>query len=445
MQNARILMPLFLKAAILICIVLASACAKDRSDIRYDYAKETRPASPYPDASFAVISDTHIYDPSLGSSGAAFERAVDSDRKLLLNSIDLMDYAAKAVINSGVRFVLVSGDLTKDGELINHRLMAKKLKRLTEAGVAVYVVPGNHDINNFDAVRYDGNETAPAQSVSAEDFAKIYGDFGFNAALMRDDNSLSYVAEPVKGLWLLCIDSCRYRENTPEKEIVSGKISRKTADWIATALLSAADQNKAVIALMHHGVAEHWKGQARLHPDYLINGYTAFGKFLASRNVRLVFTGHYHAQDITLAESGDKFIYDIETGSLVTAPCPIRYIKIKDNVTQIRTETIADKIYPGTDFAENAQTFVKKNVMLETIRILKKYKVSDKDAAYLADAVGDAFTAHYKGDENPNARPLFDVSKLGLWGRFIYSRQKYILDGLWADLPPADNNVSLGL
>jgi hypothetical protein len=59
--------------------------------------------------------------------------------------------------------------------------------------------------------------------------------------------------------------------------------------------------------------------------------------------------------------------------------------------------------------------------------------------------VADAYHAHYSGDENPALRPFFDKSKLSLWGRFIYSQQKYVLDGLWNDLPPADNNVSLPL
>jgi hypothetical protein len=433
----------FFNVALMICIILASACAKDP---QYEYNREAGTPAPYPDASFAVISDVHIYDPSLGTLGPAFEAAMDSDRKLLLNSIDLLDYATNAIINSRVKFVLISGDLTKDGESINHNLMAKKLKRFTAAGIAVYVVPGNHDINNPDSERYDGSKASSVPSISAEDFAKIYGDFGFNAAIMRDDDSVSYVAEPAKGLWLLCIDACRYRENIPGKrEISSGKISQKTADWIASVLLAARDQNKAVIALMHHGVVEHWNGQSRLHPQYIINDYAGFGKFLASWNVRLAFTGHYHAQDIALAKFGDKFIYDIETGSLITTPCSIRHIKIKDNVMQIRSETIADKIYPGTDFAVNARAFVRKKIMLETIRTLKKYMVSDKDADHFSDAVGDAFLAHYDGDENPSLRPPFDPSKLGLWGSFIYSQEKFILDGLWADLPPADNNVRLQL
>jgi len=432
---------LIYNTAIMVCILLAFGCAKDT---QYKYGE--RPKTPYPDTSFAVISDIHIYDPSLGSTGSAFEETMRSDRKLLLNSIDLLDYATKTIIKSGAKFVLISGDLTKDGESINHQLMAKKLKQLTSAGIAVYVVPGNHDINNPEAVRYDGDKTEPVASISAEDFAKIYGDFGFNAALMRDDDSLSYVAEPVKGLWLLCIDSCCYRENKPGgHETVDGKISQKTADWMASVLLAAADQNKAVIAVMHHGVVEHWKGQAKLHPKYLVNGYAAFGKFLASWNVRIAFTGHYHAQDITLGKFGDKFIYDIETGALVTAPCYIRHINMKDNIMHIRSEAIVDKIYPGTDFAVKSHAFVKRTVVLEAVKTLNKYMVSGKDAEYIADAIGDAFITHYDGDENTALRQPFDTSTLGLWSSFIYSRYKYALEGLWVDLSPADNNVSLDL
>jgi hypothetical protein len=71
--------------------------------------------------------------------------------------------------------------------------------------------------------------------------------------------------------------------------------------------------------------------------------------------------------------------------------------------------------------------------------------VPKKDIDYIADAAGDAFSAHYSGDENPALRPPFDEKKLGLWGRFVYGQFKYAMDGLWADLPPADNNVSLDL
>jgi hypothetical protein len=197
------------------------------------------------------------------------------------------------------------------------------------------------------------------------------------------------------------------------------------------------------MVMMHHGFVEHWDGQSKLHPDYLVNEYGNFGKFLASWNVRFGFTGHYHAQDVVRGDFGDKYIYDIETGSLITAPCPIRYVTIQNNVLNIRSDTIVDKIRPGTSYATEAQAFVKNTVVLEAISTLKKYKVSDKDAAFIADAVGDAFNVHYSGDENPGLRPSFDKKQLGLWGRFILSQQQYVLDGLWTDIPPSDNNVRI--
>jgi len=430
---------------LILSFIILGACTKDKTGLRYTYG-DIGTGHPYPDVPFAVISDTHIYDTSLGSTGAAFEKTMNADRKLLLDSIDLLDFGIDAILNSGSRFVLIPGDLTKDGEMVNHRIMTEKLKRLSDAGITVYVVPGNHDINSTDAVRHVGDHTEPVHSASAQEFVQFYSDFGYNAALMRDDDSLSYVAEPVPGLWILALDACRYRENEPGKyTIVSGQFSQSTVDWMAGVLQRAHNENKAVMALMHHGVVEHWKGQSKLHPDYLVSDFANFGKFLASWNVRLAFTGHYHAQDITRGEFDGKFLYDIETGSLVTAPCPIRFITIINNVAHVRTDTIIDRFRPGTDFAAEGRAFVKKTVMLEAASTLKKYKVSEKDTEYIANAVGDAFTAHYDGDENPAFRLAFDTKKLGLWGRFVYSQFRYVIDGLWADLLPADNNADIPL
>lgn len=401
---------------------------------------------PYPDVDFAVISDLHLYDHSLGTDGAAFEETLLSDRKLLLDGVDLLDYAISEILKSNARFVLIPGDLTKDGERVCHDLAVEKLSKLTDAGVRVYVVPGNHDVNNPGAVSYSGDTTTPVEGVSSEDFARIYAGFGYGDALERDVDTLSYVAEVADSLWLLAIDACRSRENTPgHEEVVGGKIHQDTADWIARVLDKAAGEEKAVMVMIHHGVVEHWDGQHKLHPDYLIEDYRHIGGFLASYNVRLAFTGHYHAQDITKGVFGDKYIYDVETGSLVTAPCPIRHCSFENGGLTIGSSTIVEELRPGTDFAPNAMAFVKATVYKEAFSTLKKYKVSDKDADIIADAVGDAFAAHYSGDEDPAERPSFDKSRLGLWGRFILMMQQYVLDGLWVDLPPADVNVSFPL
>jgi len=416
-------------------------------NLEYAMAEPAVESATYPEVRFAVMSDLHYYDTSLGTSGEAFEEVLGSDRKLLQDTADLLDLAIDDVLASGVDFVLVPGDLTKDGEVVNHDAVSAALGRLSDAGVEVYVVPGNHDANNPEAFQFSGAEKIPVPAVSQEEFAEVYRDFGYGEALMRDETSLSYVAEPVDGLWILALDSTRSDENEPGgEEVTGGAFTQAQVDWIEEVLQDARAEGATVIGMMHHGVVEHWDGQAKLHPEYLVEDYPWVGELLASYGVRVVFTGHYHAQDIARADYEDNgFLYDIETGSLATAPCPIRYCELSGNELAVRSETIVDRLKPGTDFGEEARAFVLATIASEAYDVSRGYNVAEDQSRYIADHVAPAFVAHYEGDEDPSAKPAIDNSKLDLWGRFIWSQQRYVADGLWADLEPADNDVVLPL
>lgn len=416
---------------------------------RLDYAM-AEPAvesAGYPETRFAVMSDLHYYDTSLGTSGAAFEDVLGSDRKLLKETAELLDLAIDDVLASGVEFVLIPGDLTKDGEVVNHEAVAGALRRVTDAGVEVYVVPGNHDANNPEAFEFEGAEQIPVPAVSQDGFAEVYRDFGYGDALTRDETSLSYVAEPVDGLWLLALDATRSEENEPGgEEVTDGAFTQAQVDWIEDVLRDAEAEGVAVIAMMHHGVVEHWDGQAKLHPEYLVEDHPSVGALLASYGVRVVFTGHYHAQDIARADYEDNgFLYDIETGSLATAPCPIRFCEISGDELSVRSETIVDRLKPGTSFGEDARAFVLATIASEAYDVSRGYNVAEDQSRYIADHVAPAFVAHYEGDEELSAKPPIDNSRLDLWGRFIWSQQRYVADGLWDDPAPADNDVVLPL
>lgn len=415
--------------------------------LHYTFGKPAQDTASYPDTRFAVISDLHYYDTSLGTSGPAFEKYLQSDRKLLKDSADLLALAIDHINNSGAQFVLVSGDLTKDGELICHQKVSSALSKLTENGLKVYVIPGNHDINNPQAFKYEGDRTVSVPSVTPSRFADIYSRFGYGNAIDKDTNSLSYVAEPVPGLWLVAIDSCRYKENRPGgKEIVGGKLSQGQEKWLEGIMQRAGESGKAVMVMGHHGLVEHWTGQSKLHPDYLVEDYKYTGKLLASYNVRIAFTGHYHAQDITRADFGDYgFLYDIETGSLSTAPCAVRYCTLAGNKISITSEYMAGMLHPGTSFEKNANQFVYDSVGKEAYAILRRYWVPDKDADSIAAYVAAGFVAHYKGNENEAEKPDFNGKALGLWGRIAYNTQKYVPEGMWKDLYPPDDNVTLDL
>jgi len=415
--------------------------------VAFSLHKGTARAPIYPDARFGVLSDLHFYDTALGTSGAAFEAVLRSDRKMLIESAELLDFALREIKEADLDFLLISGDLTKDGELVNHLKVSEKLQDLVDNGVKVYVTPGNHDLRNFHAEEYIGDGAEQVPSISAAEFREIYARMGYGDAVMSDPNSLSYVAEPLPGLWLLSIDSCRYAENsaTGKGAVTGGHIRQEVADWLCGVLQEAIFREKAVIAFMHHGVVEHWNGQAKLHPDYLVEDYVYFAEFLASYKVQLVFTGHYHAQNIAKATFGIDALYDIETGSLVTYPCPTRYMKLENNALSVTSKTIGDRLRPSTEFASKAQQWVQDMVAKEAEDTLLKYKVSSDNASYIASLVAEAFVAHYQGDVDPELRTPLDRSKLNLWGHIVFMTQGYVLDGLWASVPPPDNDAVIPL
>ena len=445
----RVVLPLIVVIIIIIPLYLfISNYIESRPKLEYVFNENTRDVLvPYPDVKFAVISDLHYYDISLGDSGSAFEAHLLTDRKLFRESAELLDLAVEAILKSDVDYVLVPGDLTKDGELICHEYVIRTLGRLIDGGKRVFVVPGNHDVSMLHgAVGFEGDKTEPVETITAELFASLYHDFGYGEALFRDEHSLSYAAELNNSLWLVGIDVCSYRENTAETDMVGGKLNQDQLDWLGEVLKKANEQQKAVIVMMHHGVVEHWEGQSKLHPDYLVEEYQYFSKFLASYGVRLVFTGHYHAQDIALADFGDGgFIYDIETGSLVTPPCPMRYCTITGNQIDVESSNQISRLRPGTDFVDKSAAFVINTIELEAFKTLRGYYVPESDAQSIAEFVAEAFVAHYLGDENPEKRPEFDLKQIGLWSRFIYSQYKYAVEGLWQDLYPADVDVNLDL
>ena len=85
--------------------------------------------------------------------------------------------------------MIISGDLTLEGEKLSHEAFAQKLGKLEDHGIPVYVIPGNHDINNPKAASYKGAEVIPATRTTPEEFATIYRDFGYDEAISRDPAS----------------------------------------------------------------------------------------------------------------------------------------------------------------------------------------------------------------------------------------------------------------
>ena len=267
----------------------------------------------------AVVSDIHYFPADFVSEGKAFNEYLVSDRKLLAESEAIFNETVKKIKSSNVDIVFVTGDMTKDGEKQSHQEVAALLKEIEETGKKVYVIPGNHDINNPEAVKYVGDEAIAVDTVTPEEFVDIYKEFGYDEALERDPHSLSYIVEPEKGMKLFAMDTCKYEENIGKTEpVVSGALKDETLNWIKGQIDSMKNENCIISGMMHHNLLEHFNTQSVDFSDYVVANWDGLSTELADLGMKFVFTGHSHRSDITMKETekGNK-IYYIETNSLV--------------------------------------------------------------------------------------------------------------------------------
>lgn len=304
----------------------------------------------------AVMSDLHYLSPDMIADTEDFEHAFNSDRKLLKESSSVLHEMLERVRADKPDILLVSGDLTKDGEQECHAALAKQLQQLQQdiPGLKIYVINGNHDIRNYNAKNFNtpDGKAVPATRTHPEDFKRIY-DFvysdptviaTFTPAAGNEAGSLSYVARPVEGLTIVAMDTCRYsKENTSngtDEHETSGAISADLEKWVIEQTAAAKARGDLVIGLEHHGLVPHFDVEPTILPMYLVNGYERIAQEYADAGMSAVFTGHMHAVDIAAmtTKAGNTF-YDIETGSALTYPCPIRFVDLRRSTVGGETNT----------------------------------------------------------------------------------------------------------
>lgn len=304
----------------------------------------------------AVMSDLHYLSPDMIADTEDFGHALNSDRKLLKESSAILNEMFDRVRADKPDILLVSGDLTKDGEQECHAALAKQLQQLQQdiPGLKIYVINGNHDIRNYNAKNFN---TADGKAVLAtrtepEDFKRIY-DFvysdptviaTFTPAEGNKAGGLSYVARPVEGLTVIAMDTCRYSSdntsNGDDEHETSGAISADLEKWVIEQTTAAKARGDLVIGLEHHGLVPHFDVEPTILPMYLVNGYERIAQEYADAGMSVVFTGHMHAVDIAaMTTAAGNTFYDIETGSALTYPCPIRFVDLRRSTVGGETNT----------------------------------------------------------------------------------------------------------
>jgi predicted MPP superfamily phosphohydrolase len=444
MKNLKFVYLLFL-------ILVVASCAKDQlfdsSDQLPDDASYLKSSSPK--LKIAVVSDIHYMSPALLPDDVAnnpyFQYYLAKDPKLIALSDPIFREVISELIVEKPDILLIPGDLTKDGELINHEAMSGFLQQLADDGIKVFVVPGNHDINNPEAMTFKGDFPLPVPSVTPEDFESEYENFGYKDALYRDANSLSYINQPFSNLWILGIDACKYDANAGTSD-VSGAIKPGTMAWIQEKMAIAREKNITVLAMMHHGIMEHYIGQNSLDPGYVIENYPENVAAFMNAGIRLIFTGHYHANDIVEFSSGGKTLTDVETGSLVTPLSPYRIMILDDNFIKIDTRHVTGigvALPGGMDFLTYSHLFLSSHLDGYFSFVLQNnYGIATDLAEVVAPFLRNASMAHFAGDEKIGPVERKNLNSLA---QVAPSFLVYALNSFWTDLPPNDNNIHIKL
>lgn len=289
-----------------------------------------------------VFSDPHLLAKGLfQTNSTALQNDMANDNKMF----DLSNQIVQAMINTILAerpdAVLIPGDLTKQGAKMSHMAMADYLKQVTDAGIKVFVIPGNHDVNNTQAVRYDGANKYPAATVTSSEFVELYNDMGFSAAIARDNNSLSYVAEPVPGLRLIAVDDnrCTVRDYNPS--LNANGLTMSTRSWISSQIDAARQEGKQVLVMMHHNLIEHIDDQATFSSDAQVVQAQAIRNEFMQHGARLLLTGHMHISNITTWHNDARTdsIVEISTGSAIAYPCHYRIIELSPDLGTFTVST----------------------------------------------------------------------------------------------------------
>ena len=431
----------------ILIVFLVASCTNDELLSPTDQSPDSGMLKSANKLKIAVISDLHYMNPGLlpadPENDDNFQMYLAQDPKLIALSHPILKEAIAELKAEKPDILLIPGDLTKDGEKISHQTVAALLQELRARNVKIFVVPGNHDINNPDALNFSFSPPVPTDRITADEFAEIYADFGYDDAIDRDPNSLSYVCAVNEKLWILGIDACRYEENDTYP-IVGGKIKDETMIWIQSLMARAQANNVTVLAMMHHGILQHYWGQEQIDPGYLVENWQNNAAALMSMGIKLVFTGHYHANDISQISVGKNTFTDVETGSLVTAPVPYRIMTLDDNFIKIETRRITSIDFPfppGISFVTYANMFLSGHLdgYFGYGLTQPPYNLPPEQASYIAPFLRNAVMAHYAGDEKIKPDERRKLDQLAVAAPDFAA----IIQSFWTDLPINDTQVHI--
>ena len=299
----------------------------------------------------AVATDLHYLSSSLTDGGTFFTDLVNNaDGKNMFYIEEITESFVATMIQEKPEILILSGDLTFNGERQSHLDLEKKLSRIRQNGTQILVMPGNHDIDRSSAAGFFGDSYELVDTVSKEEFAKIYQDYGLQESIEKDDTSLSYVYRARKDFWILMLDSNSHGTN---------EISDQTFSWIEEILEDAKEQDIQVLAVSHQNLLAH---NPYFTEGFLIHRSQELEALYEKYDVMANLSGHIHIQHIK-----DKGLPEILTSALPVFPHHYGMIQFDGNTLDYQAKILDVGAWAGEqgltdqnllDFSQASRAFM---------------------------------------------------------------------------------------
>lgn len=393
-----------------------------------------------------MVSDTHILAPTLHEENETFRRFYESgDGKLVQYSDVIFDAFIEEVKAAGAQYIIISGDLTTNGEKDSHQWLADQLEGLyAETGIKALVIPGNHDINNPYALSFLDGKRQYVDTVTPDDFKTIYQNCGYDLAVSKDPNSLSYLAKLSDKVYALMLDSCIYDNNQNlGYPVTGGKLSLSTLNWIES-LQFMIPEGAKIFSVSHHNLLTH--------AEMLSNGYTLYNDGAARDSLHKVgislnFSGHIHTQDVKVSQVDD--FADVVTGCLTQHPQDYAQIVTSQEGLTYETYPVDVRAYAknqglSDDFLLDfdkaaAQLFYDQSYEMVSLEDLMDIGFSEEEASQMADVVARLNGAYFAGQEVSIKDDILNSKGYALWQEADVPFMKPYIEEMMKDTTPGDH------
>lgn len=269
-----------------------------------------------------VLTDTHYYSKENGTCGSAYETANSRSQKLLAESREVLEAAFSQIIaDKSSDIVLISGDLTNNGELNAHQEFIEMLRKLRDNGKKVYVITATHDFRESGVTdAYDGDNKLTTPTASRDMLFDMYREFGIDQAIAVHRDSMSYVVQLCDGYRLFALNDDRN---------LNGKsgFSDECFQWITERAKEAREENQFIIAMTHHPLIAPSPIYEIIGKGDMLGDYQTRIQQLADIGIQFIFTGHTHIHNTSAYQSPKgNVLYDICTASPIGYPGAMRKV-----------------------------------------------------------------------------------------------------------------------